>query len=226
MSKKELKQQIKAAREAGFQKYISLTIASEDDMRQYLAEYEVWLSKAGEREQIEAQVEEARQQIALEKTQQQEQERQSVIAAVEKKLSASLPLSVVGEQVCAYLNTLADYSASTWSKNGEMRIYLKDISYTNPKDAGYVRVSPDGEIKTNFIRSVSEELHSAIAKLKSLIKISQNDLTATPRRRSPDEIKAAITAGENVDYEEIAGALDAIYGKGKWDDRDREDFEG
>lgn len=88
----------------------------------------------------------------------------------DEDLSQALPLSVVGQKVAQRINKIPGYSANTWSKNGQMRIYVK-----NPKDVGFLIVTPQGIIE-NKLTHLSQDLEQAIASLNGVIKVSVNDL--------------------------------------------------
>lgn len=225
-SKKELKARAKIAKQSDFPEYIHLSIASIEEIISYLEKYEIWLQKASERAAQNKEIELFKQQSAQVEAEKIVKNRLATIAQLERELERPLPLSEVGEKVASYLNQIQGYRASTWNKNGEMRIYLKDVSYINPKNAGYIKVDSEGEIKTYFTRAIAAELVAVIERLQQIIRVASNDLIAVSKSRTPDQIQAAIKAGVEVSYQEISHALDAMYGRGGWDDRDREDFEG
>lgn len=225
-SKKELKELAKEAKDSGFPEYIHLGIANETTLVQYLNKYYSWIDKSSEREQQQKLWENQQQQRKQVEQLQYNQNKLQQIESIKKKLENETLLSSSGDLIKNLIELSSDYRASVWSKNGEMRIYLKDTSYTNPKDAGFILVSLEKGITTYFSRSISIDLEKTIQEAKALLNVSINDLVAHVKYRNPDQVKAAIAQGENVSGEEIINSLDVLYGVGGWDSRDREDFEG
>jgi hypothetical protein len=126
--KKELKGQIKKLRDAGYSEYISLSIASTEEMEEYVRAAASWSPDESEPEP--------------EETPQPIPDPTSVL----QKIAAAKTLRELGQSIAELsgLGAWKDWKLSYWDKNGECRIYVQDLSYTNPKNRGYVQILADG----------------------------------------------------------------------------------
>jgi hypothetical protein len=93
----------------------------------------------------------------------------------------------------------ADWKLKYWAKNGECRIYLTDISYTNPKERGYLIVKNDGTYQSLLTQGSFPEL----PKLPT--------------------VKFDLTATDNSPEARAIRSLDSQYGEDGWNQFDYED---
>lgn len=123
--KKELRKQIKALREQGYTAYISLSIATIEQMEAYLEEAKDWTPPEPYEE---------------------EEEILETPPADFSRINQATKLSELGSAIAGLAGTgdWADWEMKLWTKNGECRIYMKDCSYANPKERGYMQIRPDG----------------------------------------------------------------------------------
>jgi hypothetical protein len=99
-----------------------------------------------------------------------------------------------------------DWDFTMWTKNGELRIYAKDVSYRNPKDRGYYIIDEDGDVTEYPYRK-----NNPLPNLPELpAKLFENDL-----------LQKTVLSKE----EKIERYLDSQYGRGGWDSRDFIDAE-
>jgi hypothetical protein len=211
---KELKERVKAYRNAGFDKiHINLGGCMIEQLNDWLQETEAtiqlkinrfidmgypetppkvkfeeldrirkWLTKADlwEDDQIE-------------KSSQQTEERQNLKAQNLglDRIGKAKTLSELGEAIVALsgIGKWKNWEFSLWTKNGECRIYTKDIGYTNPKQRGFIVIDYEGNWK-NYLTPNSAKLE-----LPPLPKVT-DDLKKQER---PDTHSRAI-ANLNRDY--------------------------
>lgn len=218
---KQLAKSIKNSSTGEAYEYINLKIASLEELTTYVNGYKAWLAKyeveqkEWEKYETKWKHEEKEQQVQL------LEERKQKLA--EMSLTFSADLRNAGGKVVEAINLLPEYAAKIWTKNGEMRIYLSNVSYASSKDAGYIKILPSGEVERVFVeRYVLDNLRDLLSRLD--ITITRNNINK--QYRSPEEIKEAIKAGQEVSADEVDAALDQMYGKGNWEQWDREDFEG
>lgn len=220
-NKKELKAFVKTIRNTFPSNiYINLSIDSEEKLREYIAAYYEWQERANERETQERKINEK---IKMEEELEENQRLEKIKIALNEIVSYQdkpIAMSIIGKKIADLINLYPNFETNTWSKNGEMRIYVNDLSMTR-RNRGFMIIKD----KINFSNLNCNFEHEGV--LRSLVFSNlENDLIKTTKLRTPDEIQEAIKFGENVADLEIESALDRIYGKGKWDRWDREDFEG
>lgn len=202
-----------------FPEYIHITTADEQKLRQYIQAYWEWEKEALARASEELAEQE---QEKLDRKHQEATRLESVKTAIinlTQLQSEPIKLSVLGDAIAKFIEIEPNITATTWTKNGEMRIYISDQSMSRSR-RGFITVTE----KINS-RNLDARLEN-LGFLESLQFQIEDDLTATPRRRSPEQIQEAIKAGENVSPEEIESAMNSMLGEGNWDQWDREDFEG
>lgn len=139
MNKKELKSQVKLMREklaeAGtIPPYINLQSASEETMLTWLSEVEAQLQQALQfnDEMIEL-----------------EQKATALVRDIDfTEFNSAKTLSQLGKAIAnlSGKGDYADWQFTFWHKNGQARIYAKDVSYANPKERGYFLLKTSGEI--------------------------------------------------------------------------------
>lgn len=126
--KKELKAKAKEIKAKGCPGYINLSIASVEELQNYISKWENWSP------------EEPVEEIDLETP---------VTAADFTAINNAKTLSELGRAIAALAGTgdWKDWEMSLWTKNGECRVYMKDCSYMNPKDRGYYLIKENGGIE-------------------------------------------------------------------------------
>lgn len=206
--------------------YINLRSASEAELKDYIKAYQDHKTVEALEKEIEEKEKPGRERKEQEEFNQKISQWQ---LKTQNELKSSVKLSKLGDILSELINYYPPLKASPWTKNGEMRVYLKDESMNQSK-LGFALINADGIDLTNITRGyLDPKLKDSIHWFNRIILELQeieNDLVAVKRRRSPDEIQAAIKVGKDVSQEEIEFALNSFYGVGGWDDRDREDFEG
>jgi hypothetical protein len=161
-----------------------LAIASVDEMKEYLRQAADW-SPDEPKPEVEALPE-----VPLDLT------------PILEKIANAKTLRELGERICELSGKgdWKDWKLSYWDKNGECRIYVRDLSYTNPKDRGYVQILADGS-KIRCFRGRDDFPPLPI------LPAVENNLTGTPF----DPTSRAIAN------------LNAQFGEGVWTQADLED---
>jgi hypothetical protein len=181
--KKELKAKAKILKESGCPGYIHLGCASVEELQNYLEKYKDWNP---EPETIPS----------------PETEPATIEPDLEK-VSNAKTLSQLGEAIACLegKGDWKDWGMSLWTKNGECRVYMTDVSYRNPKKRGFYLIKEDGS---------AEELSIPNCRFPNLppLPVVENDLVATPKL-SPE--------GRAI------RSLDAQFGKDGWNQFDYED---
>jgi hypothetical protein len=174
---KELKKQLKALckelKEKGAPGYISLSIASLDQLKEYYESNKNWSPRA--EPEPEPEIKEIRSaQPILDKIPQQ-----THLSKLGKVLSE---LSGLGEW--------KHWEIKLWTKNGQCRLYLTDISYRNPKDRGYALVSSEGKVSYHF--NLPNITFPDFPPLPTTV----DDLAIFPARTSTEIAERILKAGE------------------------------
>lgn len=178
--KKQLKAKAKVIKEKGCPDYINLTIAGVERLQEYLNKNENWTPRP------EIQIE----------------EKKVIPPADFFAIKGAKKLSELGAAVAALQGTgnWADWEMSLWSKNGECRIYMRDCSYTNPKERGYYLIKENG----NVVTFVSQGSFPSLPPLPTV----ENDLVPSPKLSSTAKAMAN---------------LNAQFGKNGWTQADLDD---
>lgn len=129
------------------------------------------------------------------------------------------------------------FTATVWDKGEKMRIYVKDDGYTNARDRGFIYVTKDGYVGFEELKARTESIAIDLVKpFLEDIKIEEpTQLPGGVRRLTDSEVREEIANLEKEqeeagavswNYKKSERALDAMYGRGGWDQRDLEDYEG
>lgn len=185
LSKKELKAEVKKLRaeieaKGGISPYISLSIANEATLLEWIDSAKEILSRPAD-----------------------EEDEPEAPAPQKAQIGNPSTLSQLGIALEG-LSKSADYQDwefKMWTKNGTLRIYAKDISYTNPKDRGYYLINKDGTYKV--FESYSQYRLPALPPLPHV----ENDL-----------VKLSIDP-----YDRAVANLNRQFGTGGWCQADLDD---
>jgi hypothetical protein len=194
-TKRELKMLIKAKRleiEAlgGISPYVSLQLADEEEMSAWLIEAENVLAKYKQRiedddvEGDSVECEDDLSQINKAKT-------------LKQLLDAIKDLSQKG--------SYKDWEFTPWTKNGQCRIYAKDISYSNPKTRGYFLVNNSGKVE-----KIEESRNNPLP-----------DLPTFPRKFYHNDIISE-DGGGNIETK-VSRYLKSQFPDGNWTGQDYDD---
>jgi hypothetical protein len=125
------------------------------------------------------------------------------------------------EKLAAKIAAELTCTAKVWSKSGKVRVYLSHRG----KDYGYVSVTNEGleyALTGYGNNTYGSEIREAAEGVNI---IPDHHEMGVGQRLSPEQ--ADILARQKQEYrDDTTKALDAMYGRGGWDDRDREDYEG
>jgi hypothetical protein len=144
---------------------------------------------------------------------------------IKKQVSISLTtdekMDLSREKLAAKIANELTCTARVWAKSGKVRVYLSHRG----KDYGYVSVTNDG-VEYALTGYANNTYGGEIRKAAEGVNIiPDHHEMEVGQRLSPDQ--ADILARQKRDCRSgTAKALDAMYGRGGWDDRDREDYEG
>lgn len=177
--KKELKAKAKAIKASGCPGYINLSSSSIEELEAYISKWQNWSSSVEDDS-----VEEIKK-----------------VEADFTAISQAKTLSELGATIAKLAGTgeWENWEMNLWTKNGECQIYMKDCSYTNPKDRGYYLIKADGKVST----FISQGNFPSLPPLPSV----ENDLIDRPA--TPEE--------------RAMSSLNAQFGASGWDQRDLDD---
>lgn len=180
--KKELKVKVKAIKAKGCPGYINLSIASIEQLQAYILQWKDY--------NPESETEE-------------ESKPEEVIPADFTAINNAKTLSELGKAIANLAGTgeWNDWEMRLWTKNGECRIYMKDCSYTNPKDRGYYLINENGTVQ------VLSQPNCRFPNLPTLPTV-ENDLTSS-HKLSPEQ--------------RAINKLNSQFGIDGWDQRDLDD---
>lgn len=141
-TKKELKEQIKAKRQeieevGGIPPYINIQSAAEERMSAWLIEAEQVLSRYQQRAKEEEE--------ELDEPEYHNDLREIDLGEI--KEAKTLKQLATAIKNLSQKGNYQDWQFTPWMKNGQLRIYAKDVSYSNPKTRGYFLINTSGEIK-------------------------------------------------------------------------------
>lgn len=115
-------------------------------------------------------------------------------------------------------------TTKVWAKDSHVRVYLSHRG----KSYGYVAINSDG-IGWALTGYANNTYGSVISKVAEGVVISEpKEVVPGVRRLTQSEADALASAPRKKNYRgrSTTEALDAMYGRGNWDQWDRKDYEG
>jgi len=132
--KQSLKEKLKQWREKGWSGHVNLARSTVEELQSAIKEAEIWYKKTKNAIPVVSDEELIAKDDNLD---------QLIAEAASAKTFQALGNAI---QNLSSKGRWKDWEMKYWSKGGKHRIYLKDISYVNPKDRGYLELTTTGYV--------------------------------------------------------------------------------
>lgn len=104
-------------------------------------------------------------------------------------------------------DTREKFDAKVWASDGKVRVYVRDLGYTNAQDRGFIAVLKNGDLESHLERNSRYAFEVAKDAIKGI-----------------QIIEAEVSDSAKLTPEERAVRnLNSRFGEGNWDQRDFED---
>lgn len=133
--------------------------------------------------------------------------------------------SEFAQKIADFFNSSAkgNFVATVWEKGEKIRVYIKDMGYKNStaQAQGFIEITKEGVAVESLKRNgTANRISGGWGSFEVM------PYSAYAPRLSESEVAAKLAAPRRRGSGNSTTALDAMYGVGGWDARDREDYEG